>query len=204
MQLNSEENRETQSSPDSLTTERKTRASKSWDRLHSGLGAVVLALGITSVWLWSEVRDEKSDAREAIAASDQRGQRLQGEAERRGGEALRASREEAAQYQATAFAMAIQPVMTLMGQVPEVTDRSVQSATENLARNGNYSFVAVTDAAGKVISSSDITVIGREFGTDLKEGVSRVEDENQAVAPIGVEGSRMGFVIVRIRNEAKS
>ncbi|MGV3618917.1 MAG: hypothetical protein ACO1SV_26625 [Fimbriimonas sp.] len=112
---------------------------------------------------------------------------------------LGAAREEAARNQALAFAAAIQPVMAFRGQIPEVTNRSVQSATENLARQGNYSFVAVTDTNGKVVSSSDLTVIGRDFTGNLEPGVALVEGQNQAVAPIGTDGTAMGHVVIRIR-----
>ncbi len=173
---------------------------RKWDMWHGLLGVVALTLGVTSLWLWSEVRGEKSDSRQALASSAERAQSLLANEKRSGKELLGETREQAAAQQATAFAAAIQPVIGLKGQVPEITDRSIQSATENLARLGNYSFVAVTDTEGKVISSSDLTIIGQNFTGRLTEGVSKVDGQDQAAAAIGSGGNVLGHVIVRIRN----
>ncbi len=171
-----------------------------WDMWHGLLGVLAFTLGVTSLWLWSKVREETRDGRQALASSKERSQSVLANEKRSSKELLGATREQAAEQQATAFAAAIQPVIGLKGQVPEITDRSIQSATENLARLGNYSFVAVTDTAGKVISSSDLTIIGQSFTGQLTEGVSKVDGQNQAAAAIGSGGNVLGHVIVRIRN----
>lgn len=62
---------------------------------------------------------------------------------------------------AKAAAAALRPLMALNGQIPEVSDRTLQSVVGNLVAGGNYRFVAITDNAGKVLASSDLAMIGR-------------------------------------------
>lgn len=189
--------------PDEPTNEQPVDISKRsrWDTWHIVFGVLALAFAITSIWLWSEVADEKSDSREALAMNEQRSQDLLNQQGERSQAVLIEAQKEAALNQATAFAAAIQPIMGFKDQVPEITNRSVQSATERLARQGPYSYVAITDAAGKVIASSDLTIIDRNFAGSLQEGVREVDGENQATAKIGSEGNDFGWVVVRLRNE---
>lgn len=172
-----------------------------WDTWHIVLGVVALAFAITSIWLWTAVAGARRDAQTAIAQNDQKNQDMLTAQGRQSDAMLMETRKEAALNQATAFAAAIQPIMGFKSQVPEITDRSVQAATERLARQGPYSYVAITDATGKVIASSDITIIGRDFKGNLQEGVIQVDGENQAMAKIGSAGNDFGWVVVRIRNE---
>jgi hypothetical protein len=171
-----------------------------WDAWHIVLGVLALAFAITSIWLWTEVAGAKSDASKAIAQNDQRNQELLNTQGEKSAAVLMETRKEAALNQATAFAAAIQPIMSFKAQIPEITDRSVQGATESLARQGSYSFVAITDADGKVIASSDLAIIGRDFAGNLQEGVGQVDGENQAMAKIGSTGNDFGWVVLRLRN----
>lgn len=169
-----------------------------WDTRHIVLGVAALFFGIMTIWLWTGLNAAKSQGKSQLLTSEQQGQeRLEGqklESQR----TLSATREEAALQQASAFATAIQPIMSLKGQVPEISDRTIQAATKNLAQLGEYSFVSVTDADGRVIGSSDLTIIGQDFSGNLAEGVSTVNGQNQAVAAISSDGGRFGFVVIRI------
>lgn len=176
-----------------------SRERSTWDWRHGLLGAFALILGITSLWYYEQLVATRRTTQTALLKSQERGQQLVGDAENRGKQVLVESRKAGALSQATAFAAAIQPIMTFRGQVPEITDRSVQAATRNLAQRGNYSFVAITNPAGRVIASSDLTIIGRDFKGTLQEGVAAVDGENQAVASIGGENVDAGWVIIRIR-----
>lgn len=189
--------------PDEPTNEQPVDVSKKsrWDTWHIVFGVLALTFAITSLWLWSEVSSEKRESREALALNEQRSQEQLNQQGQKSDAVLMETRKEAALNQATAFAAAIQPIMGFKAQVPEITDRSVQAATESLARQGPYSFVAIADAAGKVIASSDIAIIGRDFAGNLQEGVGQVDGENQAMAKIGTTGNDFGWVVLRLRNE---
>lgn len=76
--------------------------------------------------------------------------------------AIKESRRQGIQNTADAAAAALAPFLVLRGQVPEITDRSLQSVVQNLVLNPNLRFVAITDSTGKVLASSDLTMVGRE------------------------------------------
>jgi hypothetical protein len=111
------------------------------------------------------------------------------------------ARTESAMKVARAFAAGIQPILALRGQVPEITDRTVQQATEALIREGDYRLVQVIDRSGLVVASSDLASVGRRgaAGPTDPAGVEVVDDSVQAVTPIGEGRLRYGSVLVRIR-----
>lgn len=76
--------------------------------------------------------------------------------------ALEASRKRSLQRSADTAAAALSPFFALKGQVSEISDRSLQSVVRNLVKNESLRFVAVTDSSGKVLASSDLTMVGRE------------------------------------------
>lgn len=172
-----------------------------WDIGHSALSVLAAGLAIAGLWLWSQYERDRKTARTTVAQAQSQNQRILDSERIASEEALQAAYREAARGQATAFAAAIQPLMSFRGQVPEITNRSVQAAAEDLARRGNFSLVAISDSSGSVISSTDLATVGRPFPGQLEPGVTEVEGQNQAIATIGESGSTMGFVVLRMRQK---
>jgi hypothetical protein len=74
---------------------------------------------------------------------------------------LRESKRQGLQQSADAAAASIAPFLVLRGQVSEISDRSLQSVVRNLLTNQKLKFVAILDVAGKVLASSDLTMVGK-------------------------------------------
>jgi hypothetical protein len=106
---------------------------------------------------------------------------------------------------AAAAAAAVQPAFTFRGQVPEITDRTLQSVCETLLLTNAYDFVAITDTGGTVLASSDLAIVGRPIeGVKVGElELKKVEDAWQAAAPVRSESSSLGSVVLRERPKSK-
>ncbi|MFI5386718.1 MAG: hypothetical protein ACHQ50_11435 [Fimbriimonadales bacterium] len=91
---------------------------------------------------------------------------------------------------ADAVAASIRPLMTLKDQVPEITDRTLQSVVAGLVEQGNYSLIAVVDDRGRVLASSDLALIGKPMPPNPRS--------NSVSAPIG-DVPQLGSVVLAPR-----
>lgn len=66
---------------------------------------------------------------------------------------------------AESVAASVKPLLIFKGQVPEITDRTLQAVVSDLVDTGRYCFVAISDSDGKVLASSDLALIGKSKAT---------------------------------------
>ncbi|HWA82940.1 MAG TPA: hypothetical protein VG820_05885, partial [Fimbriimonadaceae bacterium] len=69
--------------------------------------------------------------------------------------------QQANQRTANGVAAAVRPLMALKGQLPEISDRTLQSVVAGLLAGNDYRFVAITDNGDRVLACSDLALIGR-------------------------------------------
>lgn len=94
---------------------------------------------------------------------------------------------------AAAIAASIQPVMALKQQVPEITDRTLQAVCQGLLQDRKYRFVAITDAQGVVVASSDLALVGKPLS-----GGAPTAGALEAMSRIGTSETNLGTVTLRM------
>ena len=102
---------------------------------------------------------------------------------------LAASKKSGLEQSAQSVAATLTPFVALQGQVPEITGRSLQAVVRNLVQNREYRFVAVSDASGKVVAASDLTLVGRPMTAPSGMEIATAQigaDASQGSVTLGV------------------
>jgi hypothetical protein len=148
--------------------DRETRSERPWALILAG--AVSIVLLVWAIWATVSARGIETRAEESI-------RRVRDEAALQ----VREARQEALDGTARAVGVTLVPLMVFKDQVPEISDRQVQQVVEGLLEREGYRFVAVSDASGRVIASSDLALVGRpvQAASPPLAGVMRAQ------APIG-------------------
>ena len=155
-----------------------------------GVVAVAILLATAAVWAAFAAANNAREASDLRASGAKSLADAKADGDRREAAAEKAGIERAAK----GFASAVAPFVALKGQVPEVSDRSFQSAVRNLLATGNYKFVAVTDASGTVLASSDLASVGRPLNAP-----SGAETATAPITGPSATDPKLGEVVLAVR-----
>ena len=154
---------------------------KAWMFYAAAVAACVLGVWAISASLAT------GRANEALAAVKADAQKTLTAAQAQAAQDLGAARQAGLRRTAQAVARVLEPFVAIKGQVPEISDRTLQSAVRNLVKDRDLRFVAVTDASGKVVAASDLTLVGRPLASPSSMAVES--------APIGDDPGRGSVAI---------
>lgn len=115
--------------------------------------------------------------------------------------ALDQAKKEAGVREAEALAAGLHQLFLLRSQYPDLSDRVFQAVCGELAADGAYDFVAVTDSTRRILGSSDLTRVGTTFASPFgtEPTAEKAEGHWEVRAPVLSEDAILGGVVLRLR-----
>jgi C4-dicarboxylate-specific signal transduction histidine kinase len=164
------------------------RSGNAWDMRHTALAVATALLLILTLWLMI------SRAQQVGALTQELRQHREAESER-----LMEQRLADTAATAEAYAAGIAPLVALRGQVPEITERTLQQSVAALIADGDYTRVEVTDASNRIIASNDLARIGQQ--TPPMPPQERMDEDGLHVVRSIMSGDTIVGTLILVRRE---